>query len=76
MCGMVPAQGSEDKRERIVGPEYGIPMPNVTFGDAIPMPSPKEPNEYKIAKHMLTHLPYCSWCKYSKADRRPNSNHR
>ena len=51
---MVQAHEGEPET-KIVGPHYGIPVPDVVFGGARPMASPKEPTEAEIEKHMLTH---------------------
>ena len=40
------------------------------------MPEPREPSKKELERHMLTHLPYCRWCKYCIAGRRPNCHHR
>ena len=79
LCGMVQAHGGQDALEdvdnRIVGPDYLRKVPDASFRGATPLPEPKEPSAYEIAKHMLTHLPYCGWCKYCIAGRRPNADH-
>ena len=75
LCAMVQPQEGR-KGEAIVGPDYSTPVPDVVFGGARPLASPKEPTEAEIERHMLTHLPYCPWCKYCVAGRRPNSHHR
>ena len=78
LCAMVqpPEDTSGEPRGAIVGTDYAIPVPEANFGGAKPLVSPKEPTKAEIERHMLTHLPYCSWCKYCIAGRRPNSHHR
>ena len=46
----------------ITGPDYGSNVPRTVPGVARPLPEPKEPTPAERARHMLTHLPYCSWC--------------
>ena len=80
LCAMVqPSEiGSGDghPHTKIVGTDYGIPVPDANLGGAKPLASPKEPTKAENERHMLTHLPYCTWCKYCVAGRRPNSHHR
>ena len=77
---MVQAEGGqlevEDFDNRIVGIDHLRRVPEASFGGATPLPEPKEPNEHEVARHMLTHLPYCSWCPYCVAGRRPDSHRR
>ena len=76
---MVQAQGTKDApetEERSCGPDYGTPVPNFLFGGATTLPDPEEPLPGEIEMHMMAHLPYCRWCKYCVAGRRPNSHRR
>lgn len=39
------------------------------------VPSPKTPAPDVVARHNLTHLPYCAWCPHCVAARRANNPH-
>ena len=86
LCAMVQpevgdgAQGADQRDElslgKIVGTDYSMPMPDVRPRGATPLVEPKEPTAAERARHMLTHLPYCLWCPYCIAGRKPNCAHR
>ena len=61
---------------KITGTDYSAPMPPAITGGPRLTPEPKEPSAAEIARHMLTHLPFCGWCKYCVAGRKPNAHHR
>ena len=60
----------------ITGKDYSTPGARCVPGSVEVIPEPKEPTPAERARHMLTHLPYCSWCPYCVAGRRPNTHHR
>ena len=64
--------------EPIVGVETEIWSPETgpAARSARPLPSPKAPTPAAVARHRLTHLPYCGWCPICLATKRPNSHHR
>ena len=60
----------------ITGKDYTTLGARCVPGSVEAMPEPKDPTPAERARHMLTHLPYCSWCPYCVAGRRPNAHHR
>ena len=61
---------------RITGTDWESAIARTVPGTAVPLPAPKEPTAAERERHMITHLPYASWCPYCISGRRPNCQHR
>ena len=63
-------------QERITDGDMVDADEGVAYQKARTIPEPRRPTREEVARHNLTHLPYCSWCPHCVACRRSNVPHR